>query len=80
MRKLSLTQLRSNLYQTVDNVIKSGVPVEVERHGYKVQIRLLQPKKSKLDNLVKNPRAIIGDPEDIVHMDWSSEWNEEKNL
>jgi len=33
----------------------------------------------KLANLKKRD-YIIGDSDDIVHMDWSSEWSELKNL
>lgn len=33
----------------------------------------------KLSKLKKRDH-IVGNPEDIVHMDWSSEWNELKNL
>jgi hypothetical protein len=36
----------------------------------------LNEKSSKL----KKRDYIVGDPEDFVHMDWSSEWSELKNL
>ena len=28
-------------------------------------------KVTKLDNLVAHPGTILGDPDDIVHMDWT---------
>lgn len=70
---LSLTQLRANLYKIVDQVIATGVPVEIERNGIKVKL-VPERKRSKLDNLVKHPGTIKGDPEELVHMDWSKEW------
>jgi hypothetical protein len=36
--------------------------------------------KVKLANLKKHHGTIIGDPEDLVHIDWSHNWNKEKNL
>jgi hypothetical protein len=72
---LSLTTVRSDLYRIVDRVLDTGVPVEIERRGRRVRIAPVRPK-SKLDGLVKRPGTIIGDPEDIVHMDWSGEWKD----
>ena len=71
--KLSLTKARSDLYRIVDGVLETGVPVEIERRGRKIRIVPVRPK-SKLENLVKRPGTIVGDPEGIVHMDWSGEW------
>ena len=74
--KLSLTKARSDLYRIVDGVLEAGVPVEIERRGRKIRIVPVRPK-SKLENLVKRPGTIVGDPEGIVHMDWSGEWTGE---
>ena len=74
--KLSLTKARSDLYRIVDGVLETGVPVEIERRGRKIRIVPVRPK-SKLENLVKRPGTIVGDPEGIVHMDWSGEWTGE---
>ena len=30
---------------------------------------------SKLDRLISRPDAIVGDPDDLVEMDWTHEWN-----
>lgn len=76
---ISITKLRADLYKIVDQVIDTGLPVEIERHGKKVQIIALD-KKSKLANLKPHSGTIMGDPEDIVHMDWSLEWKEDDNL
>jgi len=73
--RLSLTRMRSDLYKIMDRVLDTGVPVEIERRGRKIRI-VPVPPKSKLDNLIKRPGTIIGDPEEIVHIDWSGEWSE----
>ena len=66
------SQLRANLYRILDRVLKTGEPVEIDRAGKRL---LLVPKekRSKLENLVKR-NVIVGDPEDLVHIDWSKEW------
>lgn len=74
---VSITYLRNHLYQIVDQVIDTGIPAEIERKGYKLKIVPTKPK-SKLDNLTPHPGTIIGNAEDIVHMDWSHEWSERK--
>ena len=74
---ISVTKLRANLYEIVDRVIETGVPVEIERKGEKIRLERAKPK-SKLQKLARNPNTIVGDPEDIVHMDWSSEWSESR--
>jgi prevent-host-death family protein len=74
---LSLTKVRANLYKIVDRVLETGNPVEIERRGKKVRIVAVRPL-SKLDNLVKRPGTLVGDPEDVVHMDWSGEWSESR--
>jgi hypothetical protein len=52
--------------------------VEIERKGKKLRIVAVSPP-SKLENLERHPGTIIGDPEDLVHMDWSAEWKPSSN-
>ena len=33
-----------------------------------------EPRAQKLDRLVKRPETLLTDPEDLVHLDWSKEW------
>jgi hypothetical protein len=76
---LSLTKLRINLFKVVDHIIETGQAVEIERKGQRLIIIPTKPK-NKLDNLVLHPDFIKGSPDDIVHMDWTTNWSEEKNL
>jgi prevent-host-death family protein len=73
---ITLTKLRADLYNIVDQVIATGVPVEIEREGKKVKIIAVE-KKSKLANLKAHPGTLIGDPDDFIHLDWSVEWKDE---
>ena len=76
---ISITRLRTDLYKIIDQVIKTGKVIEIERKGHIVKI-VPDQLKSKLDNLNAHPGTIVGDPEDLVHSDWSMEWNEAKHL
>ena len=69
----TLTDLRSHLYQRIDELISTGIPIEVNRKGHHIKI-ILEDPPSKLNNLLHREHVIVGDPEDIVHIDWSTEW------
>jgi hypothetical protein len=70
--RLTASRLRQDIYRILDEVLKTGVPVEIERRG-KV-LKIVPPEgSSKLDSL--QPRdCLCVDPEDIVHVDWSEYW------
>ena len=70
--RLTASQLRSNIYKILDQVLETGVAVEVERNGRLLLIAPVAPS-SKLDRLIQRP-CLVGDPEEIVHLDWSAEW------
>lgn len=75
---VSPTELRANLYRLLDEVLETGIPLEVERNGRRLRI-VADPPTSKLDRLVRHPGTVIGDPEDLVEMDWSGYWNPDPN-
>jgi hypothetical protein len=60
------------VYRVVDGVLESGLPIEIERKGRVLKI-VEDKAASKLSRLVKRPYS-SGQPEDIVHMDWSEYW------
>ncbi len=70
---LKPSELRANIFRILDQILETGVPVEIERHGQILRIVPDRPR-SKLDNLVTRPDFMVGDPDDFVHIDWSSEW------
>jgi hypothetical protein len=69
---ITASVLRGNIYKLLDNVLESGKPLEVERKGRTLQI---VPKETgfKLSKLTKHD-CIQGNPESLVHIDWSDEW------
>jgi hypothetical protein len=74
--RVTASKLRENVYRILDEAIETGVPVEIVRKGVVLRIVLEKPR-SKLDGLKKRS-GFVGDPDDIIGMDWSSEWTELK--
>jgi hypothetical protein len=71
--EITPTELRKNVYKLLDKILEGGVPIEVKRKGKRLLITPAEPV-SKLERLENHPDCIVGDPEDLVHMDWSKEW------
>ncbi len=69
---LTASKLRTDIYNILDRVLETGVPVEVVRRGRVLRIIPDQPR-SKLERL-PTLDYIVGDPDDLVHLDWSGEW------
>jgi hypothetical protein len=66
------TEFRKNIYKLLDQVLNTGVPIEIERKGKRIKI-VPEKKMNKLDNL-KRRKLFNCDPNGIVHIDWSTEW------
>jgi hypothetical protein len=75
---VSATHLRANVYRLLDEVLETGQPLEIERGG-KVLVIAPKEEQSIWDRLPRREGAIVGDPNDLVHIDWSSEWNPDPN-
>ena len=69
----SPSRLRADLYRLLDRVLETGIPLEVDRNGRRLRI-VPAETGGRLANLVPDPDDLPGDPDDIVHMDWSGEW------
>jgi antitoxin (DNA-binding transcriptional repressor) of toxin-antitoxin stability system len=70
---LTASKLRENIYRILDQVLETGVPVEIERRGKILKIVPTEPPK-KLDKLIDRANFLRVDPEDIVELDWSNTW------
>jgi len=70
---LTASRLRMDVYRVLDQVLETGAPAVVQRRGKLLRI---VPAESvdRLKRLRARPEFIKGDPEAIVHLDWSSEW------
>jgi len=76
--RLSAAKLKQNFYQVLDGILSNGRPVEIERKGHILKIVPGKPT-GKLENLEPHD-TIVGNPEGIINIGWSKEWQEEINL
>lgn len=72
MRNITPTELRSNIYNLLDEVLNTGIPIEINKGGKKLRI-VPVGKTNKLLNLVSRPHVIQGNPNDIVGISWEEE-------
>lgn len=63
---LKASSLRENIYRILDEILETGVPVEIERRGKILKIVPAEPAR-KLDNLKSRP-YLLSDPEELVHL------------
>jgi len=71
---ITASKLRENVYRILDEAIETGNPVEIERKGVILRI-VPEVRQSKISRLKKRD-IFVGDPDDIIGMDWLSEWGE----
>lgn len=72
--RVTPSRLRADIYNLIDRVIETGEPLEIERRG--VIVRLVPPRAATwLDGLQRRTGVVSGDPEDLVHVDWSDQWS-----
>jgi len=71
---ITASKLRADVYRLLDEVLETGQPLEIERNGRKL---VIAPKEelSFWDRLPRREGFIVGDPDELIHVDWSSEWN-----
>ena len=73
---INLTQLRNNLYQCIDELISTGEPLYIQRKGVRIKILVEKPVAATTKKFPKHANVYVGNSEDLVQMDWSSEWSE----
>ena len=74
MKTISVTELRGNIYKILNEVLNTGIPIEINKGGKKLKIMPAE-KVDKLQNLVSRPYVIKGDPDDLVDISWEKEVN-----
>lgn len=74
MKTVTPTQLRANIYNLLDEVLQTGLPLEIKKGDKKLRIVPVD-KVDKLKNLVSRPEAIQGDPDELVEINWMDEVN-----
>lgn len=71
---ITASKLRADVYRILDEVLATGQPVEIRRGGRTLLIVSADASTSRLARLRPRPDLVVGDPDDLVHVDWSGEW------
>ena len=66
------SDVKSALDRVLEQVLKTATPIQFEFKGQRLAIMLVE-SPSKLSRLERHPDCLVGDPEEIVHLDWSGE-------
>lgn len=74
MKKVTLTELSNNIERLLDEVLETGIPLEINKNGKLLKIVPLE-KQDKLQNLTFKFDAIQGNPDDLVNISWEQEIN-----
>ncbi len=74
MKTVTPTELRMNIYNLLEEVLRTGVPIEIKKGDRLLKIVPVE-KANKLQNLVSRPEAIQGDPEELAALSWEAEVN-----
>jgi antitoxin (DNA-binding transcriptional repressor) of toxin-antitoxin stability system len=77
---VTASKLREDIYKILDGILATGEPVEIERKGRVLRIVAAPASGSRLSRMKVRPGLINGDPEDLVEIDWSKEWNPDDNI
>ena len=74
MKTITPTQLRTDIYNLLDEILKTGNPLEIIK-GNKRLVIYPMDKVNKLQNLPPLPGVILGDADDLVNINWVDEVN-----
>lgn len=75
--KLTASRLRQEIYKILDEVIRTGKPIEIERNGSLLKIIAVKHNFNKLAKLKKR-RLSDEDSDHFEHIDWTGEWKGRK--
>ena len=72
MQTITPTQLRANIFNLLDDILRTGVPLEIKKGDRRLKI-VPVGKADKFQNLIARPEFILGDPDDLVDIHWEDE-------
>lgn len=70
---ISTSELRQNIYRLLDEVLETGVALEIERNGRLLRV-VADPVPEKLAALDPHPGAVTGDVEDLATLSFADSW------
>jgi hypothetical protein len=74
VKTVTPTQLRANIYNLLDEVLETGIPLEIRKGDKKLKIVPLETV-DKFQYLVSRPEVIKGGLETLAEISWEDEVN-----
>jgi len=74
MKTITPTQLRADIYNLLDEILQTGLPLEIKKGDKRLKI-VPVGQVDKLKNLVARPEVIRGDADDLADIEWTHEVN-----
>lgn len=71
---MTASGLRQDVYRILDEILATGEPVTIRRRGRTLRIVPDHDTGRRLAGVRTEPGAVLGDPEELVHVDWSHLW------
>ena len=71
--RVTASKLRADIYNILDEALKTGIPVEVVHKGRVLSI-VPETKPDKLSRLKKRD-YFVGDSDEVLRMDWLKDWS-----
>jgi prevent-host-death family protein len=72
MKTVTPTELRGNIYNLLEEVLNTKIPIEINKGGRRLRIIPVETG-DKFQNLTPRPEVIQGDPEELVDIHWEEE-------
>jgi len=79
MNNITPTELRKNIYKVLDEVLATGIPVEITRKGKTLKI-IPSEDVDKLRNLSRRTDFIMGNSDDLPEIHWDDEIKLDESL
>ena len=76
MKSVTITELTKNIYNLLDEILNTGIPLEIDRGGKRLRIIPVE-NVDKLQNLVHRPEVLLGDSDDLIDLNWEQEVNQD---
>lgn len=70
---VTATQLRKNLYQVLEEILRTGDPQEIQLKGRKLWIVPAETRRRNLEELPKRG-GLRCTPDELVETTWESAW------
>ena len=65
MKTITPTELRANIYKLLDEVLETGLPLEIKKGDQRLHIVPVE-QTDKFQNLIARPDVIQGDRDELV--------------